>query len=145
MKCDLKSDHSNMGTLPKEQTQQKYEQIENTKPMVIKTPKRLKSKIMPDPICTQEYINNIDKKCVEDVANEIRSSLSPHCREFVESSQKEEEPYKDCKNEIVMGVNRLFHEVEKCNKLPADSKCRKQIQSAIRVRLWEATKNALNK
>ena len=141
MKCDLKSDDSNMEAIPKEQMQQKYEQIEKTKRKVMKTPKIFK--MVPDPICMQEYKKNIDKKCEEDVVNKIRSSLSPHCREFVESSQKEEEPYKDCLHEFVMAANRVMSEVEKCNKLPADSKCREQIQSAIRLRLWQATKEAL--
>lgn len=143
MKCDLKSDDSKMETLPKEQIQQKYEQIGKTKRKLMKMPKIFKR--MPDYACLKEYEKNMDKKCVDDVVTEVRSSLSPHCREFVEPPKKEEELYKDCLQEIVMAANRVMHEIEKCNELPADSKCREQIQSAVRLRLWQATKEALKK
>jgi len=89
----------------------------------------------PDPACNEEYLNNIDDECVEAVKNKIKQKLSPHCKKLSASGQLKE-LFKDCEDELALSNKQIFLESRKCNKLPVDSKCRKQVETA-QIRILE--------
>ncbi|HUN53946.1 MAG TPA: DUF4124 domain-containing protein [Smithella sp.] len=82
--------------------------------------------------CYVKYLQNMDQKCLEHVRNKIFQKLSHHCQELRNAGQLKE-LYKDCDNEMESAYRQIDQEANKCNKLPANSKCRKKVEARDKI------------
>ncbi len=135
MKCKLQSD-SSIDTPQKEQTQR-----ENKESKLIQTTKNTKSKLPslnPYSDCLKEFENNLDSKCLEDIARNSMKFRSGHCIELIKSDQWEKY-FKDCQQEADRIQKQMRLAIKKCYKRPISTECENKMEVAGR-RIQEENK-----